>query len=59
VFAARNRITGASGVIKNGPFAWNGLFPFYLPIAVYSVWLVSICITLFGAIKRQEMAARG
>ena len=55
-------LTGSFGVaailFKSGPFAWNGLFPFYLPIAVYSVWLVSICITLFGAIKRQEQAAK-
>lgn len=41
-------------VFKSGPFAWNGLFPFYLPLALYSALLGAMAFTLLRAIKRQE-----
>ena len=48
----------AAMLFKTGPFAWNGLFPFYLPIIIFSAWLVSLCCTLFPAIRRQEQLAQ-
>ena len=26
---------------KTGPFAWNGLFAFYLPMTVFFVWFIA------------------
>lgn len=44
-------------MFKTGPFAWNGLFTFYLPVAIYGTWMGAITFTLFRAIGRQERAA--
>ena len=53
-------ITGTAGVMaqlfKTGPFAWNGIFPFYLPLAVFAIWLFALGITMYRAIGRQEQA---
>jgi len=39
-------ISGMGGGIavffKHGPFAWNGVVGFYLPLTVFAVWLVVI-----------------
>lgn len=40
-----------------GPFAWNGLFSFLIPMACYFAWLVSTIILLFMALNRQQTAA--
>ena len=48
---------GAMAVIfKQGPFAWNGLFPFYIPVIGYALWIICQSITLFKAIGKQERA---
>jgi hypothetical protein len=39
---------------KTGPFAWNGLFGFYLPATLFGVWTIVMALELFKAIKRQE-----
>ena len=55
-------ITGELGFLaqlfKSGPFAWNGLFPFYLPIAVFTVWVVCLVVTLWKSLKYQELSAQ-
>lgn len=55
-------ISGSSGFIaqifKTGPFAWDGLFPFYLPVILYFSWMVCMFYTLFRAIRLQEQAAQ-
>lgn len=43
---------------KTGPFAWNGLFVFWLPAAVFGLWFLITAGPLFGAIRRQEAEAR-
>lgn len=45
---------GITLFFKQGPFAWNGLFPFWIPLVVFSGWFVSIFLLMFQAIKRQE-----
>jgi hypothetical protein len=39
---------------KTGPFAWNGLFPFWIPLTVFSLWLVLNTMFVLKAIRRPE-----
>ena len=48
---------GLAVFFKDGPFAWNGLIGFYVPIAVFAVWLVVTTVLLLKAIKRQAAEA--
>jgi hypothetical protein len=38
---------------KSGPFAWNGLFTFWLPLSLFGLWYVVMIATTIGAIRRQ------
>ncbi|EHJ59314.1 hypothetical protein NSU_3646 [Novosphingobium pentaromativorans US6-1] len=38
----------------DGPFAWNGLFPFWVPIILLSVWMVSCTYLMLQARKRTD-----
>jgi hypothetical protein len=31
---------------KTGPFAWNGIFVFWLALTAYAVWLVAMCVVV-------------
>lgn len=44
---------GLAGSFKSGPFAWNGLFVWWIPLFIFSVWLISLTIYLIKAINRQ------
>lgn len=44
-------------LFKTGIFSWNGLIPFWLPLALYFVWLVAICYTLLRALSHQRASA--
>ena len=39
---------------KDGPFAWNGVFVFWLPLSVFSLWFAVMFVTVRKAILRQE-----
>lgn len=41
---------------KDGPFAWNGLLAYYLPLFVFFIWVVAMSVSLFGAIRSQDEA---
>jgi hypothetical protein len=46
----------------DGPFAYNGIFAFWVPLAVFSLWFVLTAYVTFGAIRqeeRQDLAAAG
>ncbi len=50
---------GVAGLLfKTGPFAWNGLFPFYLPIIVFGAWITALIYLIIRAVGRQEAALR-
>ncbi|MET0545382.1 MAG: hypothetical protein ABWZ40_03645 [Caulobacterales bacterium] len=38
---------------KTGPFAWNGIFVFWLPATVFGAWFVAMTMALLSAIKRE------
>jgi hypothetical protein len=44
---------GLAVFFKTGPFAWNGLIGFYVPIAVFAVWLCVTTVLLLRSIDRQ------
>ena len=44
---------------KSGPFAWNGLFAFWLPAAVFFPWFCVTAAMVLKAINRQELEAAG
>jgi len=55
-------LSGAGGGIavffKHGPFAWNGLIGFYLPIVAFVIWIAVMTYYLHTGISRQ-FDARG
>lgn len=38
---------------KTGPFAWNGLFVWWIPIGIFVAWCVALSLCLVKAVKRQ------
>lgn len=49
---------GAIGFLpKTGPFAWNGLFVYWIPLTIFGAWIIVTVIQLLRAIARQEQAA--
>lgn len=47
---------GLIGFFKSGPFAWNGILSFWLPIFALAIAFTPIIIGLFRAINRQYSA---
>lgn len=48
---------GALGfLVRTGPFAWNGLFVFWIPLVIFGVWIVVTSALMLAALKRQERA---
>jgi hypothetical protein len=49
---------GFVGVMFNsGPFSWNGVFVFYLPLAVFTIWMIAMASMMLRAIGSQEKVA--
>jgi hypothetical protein len=42
----------------DGPFAWNGLFVWYMPLTVFFIWIVANTVLLLKAITAQETQER-
>lgn len=48
---------GAFGFMpRTGPFAWNGLFVFWIPLVIFGIWFLITSVLLMNALKRQEAA---
>jgi hypothetical protein len=39
---------------KDGPFAWNGLLTWYLPLTVFTAWIIVNTVLTLRAITRAE-----
>lgn len=44
---------------KTGPFAWNGLFVFWVPLVVFLAWYLIMFVLLRNAIRQQAAAGHG
>lgn len=42
---------------KTGPFAWNGLLAFWIPVNAFFVWMIAMAFVVTKAIKRPEPVA--
>lgn len=42
---------------KSGPFAWNGLFSWYIPVGDFFIWAIVMTVLTVTAIKRQAAEA--
>lgn len=40
-------------LFHNGPFAWNGLFALWIPIAIYVVWWIALTVQLLRNINAE------
>jgi hypothetical protein len=38
----------------DGPFAWRGLFCWWIPLSAFGVWFIAATVVLWGVIARQE-----
>ncbi|MCK9283159.1 MAG: hypothetical protein M0P39_02635 [Rhodocyclaceae bacterium] len=45
--------TGLILFFKTGPFAWNGLIGFWLPVGEFGLWFAVMTVLMLKAIKRQ------
>jgi hypothetical protein len=41
---------------KSGPFAWNGILPFWIPLSTLGAWLVVMTVLLLKALKVESSA---
>lgn len=42
---------------KDGPFAWDGLLAFWMPLAVFLGWYIVMFVVLLGVIRRMPQTA--
>jgi hypothetical protein len=48
---------GLVPLFHEGPFAWNGLFAFWIPLSVYCVWMLTMARLLLTAISTDTVEA--
>ncbi|MDB5968393.1 MAG: hypothetical protein JWQ90_843 [Hydrocarboniphaga sp.] len=49
---------GFIGVMFNsGPFSWNGIFVFYLPVLFFTIWMIAMTVMMLRAIRLQQTQA--
>lgn len=46
-------------LFKTGPFAWNGVLAWWLPLTLFVIWMVTFTFLLLAAIRRQEQEEGG
>lgn len=50
---------GLIAFFKTGPFAWNGILAFWLPMGVFGLWFGVMMVALYASINRMEPANDG
>ena len=49
---------GAIALFHSGPFAWNGVLAFWLPVVLFVIWILVMFFLLLKMIRQQEPLAR-
>lgn len=49
---------GAVVIFNDGPLAWNGVFAFWIPIGVFSVWVIAVSAVMLRSISADEAAEK-
>ncbi len=44
-------------MFKTGPFAWNGLFGWWLPLVDFGIWFIVMAVLMHRGVKRQAQQA--
>jgi hypothetical protein len=39
---------------KGGPLAWNGVVAFWIPVAIFTIWMILLSVMVLRAIKDEE-----
>jgi hypothetical protein len=39
---------------KEGPFGWNGILAFFVPLVVFAIWIAVMVVLLRQAINAEE-----
>jgi hypothetical protein len=48
---------GLVPLFHTGPFTWNGLFSWWIPLTTFCIWILTMTLLLLGAIKADTPAA--
>jgi hypothetical protein len=46
-----------TGVLKTGPFAWNGLLSYYVPYFCWLCWFTTASIYMIKEVRRRMLSA--
>lgn len=46
---------GVTAFFKDGPFAWNGLLSFYVPLTSFVIWVGATTVVLLRAVARDSL----
>jgi hypothetical protein len=49
---------GAVVIFNDGPLAWNGVFAFWIPLVVFTAWMIAVSVVLQRSISAEEAAAK-
>jgi hypothetical protein len=47
---------GAVVIFNEGPLAWNGIFAFWIPLVVFSAWMIAVTVVMLRSISAEEAA---
>jgi hypothetical protein len=49
---------GAVVIFNDGPLAWNGVFAFWIPLGVFTAWMIAVSTVMLRSIGAEEAAAK-
>lgn len=41
-----------AAMFKTGPFAWNGIIAFWIPVIIAGIWALAMIVAMLGSLKR-------
>lgn len=49
---------GAVMIFNDGPLAWDGVFAFWIPLGVFSIWVIAVSVVMLRSISAEEAAEK-